>query len=58
MPAWPMQPFEFTSEKAMGEEGYLSDRGLIPSPAAQRESVRAQARNLESLRLADLRGGD
>ena len=24
---------EFTSEKAIGEEGYLSDKGLIPFPA-------------------------
>ncbi|MBK7949387.1 MAG: PstS family phosphate ABC transporter substrate-binding protein [Deltaproteobacteria bacterium] len=31
---------EFTSETASGEEGYLSDRGLIPLPAAERDAVR------------------
>ncbi|MCD6534076.1 MAG: phosphate ABC transporter substrate-binding protein, partial [Deltaproteobacteria bacterium] len=31
---------EFTSEKACGEEGYLSDRGLIPMPKAEREKYR------------------
>ncbi|MFO0691337.1 MAG: PstS family phosphate ABC transporter substrate-binding protein [Myxococcota bacterium] len=31
---------EFTSEAASGDEGYLSDRGLIPLPAAERNAVR------------------
>ena len=31
---------EFTSEKAFGEGGYLSDRGLIPMPDAEREQFR------------------
>ena len=30
---------EFTSEKAMGEEGYLADRGLVPLPAAEYRDV-------------------
>lgn len=31
---------EFTSEKAMGGDGYLADKGLIPLTAAKREQVR------------------
>jgi phosphate transport system substrate-binding protein len=30
---------EFTSEKAMGEEGYLADRGLVPLPASEYRDV-------------------
>jgi ABC-type phosphate transport system, periplasmic component len=32
---------EYTSEEAFGEGGYLSERGLIPLSAEQREAVRA-----------------
>jgi len=35
---------EFTSERAWGEEGYLSDRGLIPMPDAERGEVAAAVR--------------
>jgi len=31
---------EFSSEQASGEEGYLSDRGLIPMPEAERKKFR------------------
>ena len=31
---------EFTSEKAIGDEGYLTERGLIPAPKAEREKYR------------------
>lgn len=31
---------EFSSEQASGEDGYLSDRGLIPMPAAERKKFR------------------
>ena len=37
---------EFTSEKAFGEEGYLSEKGLIPMPTAERECNRAAATQL------------
>ena len=37
---------EFTSEKAIGDEGYLADRGLIPAPEAARESARTAAAEL------------
>lgn len=40
---------EYTSERAMGEEGYLSDRGLIPLPEKEAESVREQALNLTAM---------
>lgn len=40
---------EFTSEKAWGDEGYLSDRGLIPMEAGERKMVRDIARNLRPL---------
>lgn len=37
---------EFTSESAVGEDGYLSDRGLIPSPTPERELAREASRSL------------
>lgn len=37
---------EFSSERAWGEEGYLSDRGLIPMPDAERSKVAANVRDL------------
>jgi len=40
---------EFTSEKAMGEFGYLADKGLIPAPQAEREKFRADAVALKEL---------
>ena len=43
---------EFTSEKAMGEDGYLSDRGLIPLPADEYTVVLAGVENLTNLQLA------
>ncbi len=43
---------EFTSERAMGEEGYLSDRGLIPLPADEYEAVVSSVRDLQNLSLA------
>ncbi len=43
---------EFTSERAWGEEGYLSDRGLIPMPDQERSEVAAAVRDLTPLSLA------
>jgi len=40
---------EFMSNKATGEEGYLSDRGLIPMPEDERERFRADVAELNSL---------
>ncbi len=38
---------EFSSEKAWGEEGYLSDKGLIPMPAEERAYF---VKNIQKLR--------
>lgn len=37
---------EFTSEKAWGDEGYLTEKGLIPMPEAEREQFAMAAKNL------------
>jgi len=37
---------EFTSEQAWGDEGYLSDKGLIPMPATERAEFASAAKNL------------
>ena len=42
---------EFTSEKAMGEEGYLSDRGLIPLPEDEYAAVVADVQGQKNLSL-------
>jgi phosphate transport system substrate-binding protein len=43
---------EFASEKAVGEYGYLVDKGLIPAPKAERDRFRADAASLTTLDLA------
>ena len=40
---------EFTSEKAWGEEGYLTEKGMIPMPDAERQQYRAAIENLHIL---------
>ena len=40
---------EFTSDAASGEEGYLTDKGLIPLPEDDRATVAASARGLKTL---------
>lgn len=42
---------EYTSEKALGEDGYLPDKGLIPPTKAEIARIRADARNLKPLKL-------
>jgi len=42
---------EFTSEKAWGDDGYLSDKGLIPMPKAERAQFQQDAKNLRPLSL-------
>ncbi|MDX1697837.1 MAG: substrate-binding domain-containing protein, partial [Thiohalobacterales bacterium] len=37
---------EFTSEKAWGPDGYLSDKGLIPMPDAERKQMAADVNAL------------
>ncbi|MBT8093972.1 MAG: substrate-binding domain-containing protein [Gammaproteobacteria bacterium] len=43
---------EFSSERAWGEEGYLSERGLIPMPTEERSAIAAAVRNLTPLSMA------
>jgi len=40
---------EFTSEKAWGEDGYLSDKGLIPMPEPERKQFGSDVKNLKAL---------
>jgi phosphate transport system substrate-binding protein len=40
---------EYTSEEAFGEGGYLSERGLIPLSAEEREKVRSAVANSEPM---------
>jgi phosphate transport system substrate-binding protein len=40
---------EFTSDKALGDEGYLADKGLIPLPDAERKKVAADAKKMTPL---------
>jgi phosphate transport system substrate-binding protein len=42
---------EYTSEKALGEEGYLADKGLIPPAKSEIEKIRADAKALKPLKL-------
>ncbi|MDH5275741.1 MAG: phosphate ABC transporter substrate-binding protein, partial [Gammaproteobacteria bacterium] len=42
---------EFASEKAMGDEGYLADKGLISLPKAEREKVRKDSVALTPMKL-------
>lgn len=39
---------EFTSEKAFGDEGYLTDKGLIPMPEKERNKFRNDGKSLAS----------
>ncbi len=43
---------EFTSERAWGDEGYLSDRGLIPMPVEERSAIAAAVAALTPLSVA------
>jgi phosphate transport system substrate-binding protein len=51
-----MQAFlaEFTSDKAWGDEGYLTDKGLIPMPEAERKLFHEAVKNLKPMSLSDL----
>jgi len=42
---------EFSSDKAWGDEGYLTDKGLIPMPADERKKFAADAKDLNLLTL-------
>jgi phosphate transport system substrate-binding protein len=42
---------EYVSEKALGEEGYLSEKGLIPPSKGEIDKIRADAKALKPLKL-------
>ena len=42
---------EYTSDAAMGEEGYLADKGLIPLPADELKKVQSEANQLTPLSM-------
>lgn len=42
---------EFTAEKTWGDEGYLTDKGLIPMPEDERNKFKADARALSNLSM-------
>ena len=42
---------EFTSERAWGPEGYLSEKGLIPLPDDERKSIRKSSTGLQPLTM-------
>ena len=42
---------EYTSEKALGEEGYLADKGLIPPPKGEISKIRDDAKALKTLKF-------
>jgi phosphate transport system substrate-binding protein len=42
---------EFVDEDTLGEEGYLVDKGLIPSPEETREKFMEDAKNSVNLKL-------
>ena len=43
---------EFTSDKAWGDDGYLTDKGLIPMPEEERMKFASDVKNLDPLELA------
>lgn len=42
---------EFVDEGTWGDDGYLSDKGLIPLPAADREKIAEEAKSLKPLSM-------
>jgi phosphate transport system substrate-binding protein len=42
---------EFTSDRAWGEEGYLTEKGMIPAPAEERKAFAADAKALKPVVL-------
>ncbi len=41
---------EFTSEKAWGSDGYLSEKGMIPMPEVERKKFRNTVKNMETIK--------
>jgi len=51
IPGMPEYLAEFTSEAAMGDDGYLVDKGLIPLSAEKREALRASLKAGKTLSM-------
>ena len=51
IPGIPEYVAEFLSDRAIGSEGYLVDKGLIPMPDAERATVQKEAGALPKLAL-------
>lgn len=45
---------EFTSDKAWGPDGYLSEKGMIPMPDNEREQFSSDGKNLKTFSCGDL----
>ena len=45
---------EFTAEKAWGEDGYLSEKGMIPMPDEERSSFASAVKSLNNLSCSEL----
>ena len=46
---------EYVSDKAIGEDGYLADKGLVTLPADRAEATRAVAKDLTVLKAEDVK---
>lgn len=46
---------EYVSDKALGEDGYLSDKGLVTLPGAEADKTRAVAKDLTVLKAEDVK---
>jgi len=46
---------EFTSERAWGDDGYLTDRGLNPMPDDERKQFKKSVAGLENLNTASVK---
>ena len=42
---------EFTSKKAMGEDGYLPEKGLIPLSGSELKQIQSDVKNLNRLQM-------
>ena len=51
IPGIPEFVAEYTSEKALGEEGYLADKGLIPPLKSEIGRIRDDAKAMKPLKL-------
>lgn len=52
VPGIPEYVSEFIGEKAIGDYGYLADRGLIPAPGDERKQIRADVDTGKVVKLA------